>query len=109
MTPHECLETRVRAAPEPLRSGLASAIERLDDGPDLAERLVDLAIERIEEVRERLDHRDGAFDLLVADGLLTLACEVAALSRPTEVADRCRLMGPAGRLGELARTWAAKR
>ena len=40
--------------------------------------------------------------------LLTLACEAAAVTDPETLADRCRIMGPGGKLGSVASRWVGR-
>ncbi len=104
----EWLLSRVAESPAPLRGALRAAVEALGPGPGLPEELLDSACQMLEDVRSRLDEREAAFDLLVADGLLTLACEAAALADPDGLADRCQAMGPSGALGRLAESWVER-
>jgi hypothetical protein len=102
------LRGRLALSPEPLRRRLEAAVENLDPGTDLAESLLVAAIDLLEDVRSRLHNREAAFELLVADGLLTLACEATAFSEPENAAERCRAMGPSGALGRVAERWARR-
>lgn len=102
------LAERLAETPEPLRSELAAVVEGLPASEDLADGLLVAAEQRLEAVYGRLGARESAFDLLAADGLLTLACEAAAVSDPARIAERCRAMGPSGRLGALAGRWARR-
>jgi hypothetical protein len=99
------LRSRLEASPAPLRERLESPIANLDTDLDLSEALLEGACELLDRARQRLDLRESAYDLLAADGLLTLACEAAAISQPEKIADRCRDMGPSGRLGNVAARW----
>ncbi len=108
MTRPRWLEERLAESPELLRSGVRSAIENLRPDGDLAEALLEAACRTLDAVRGRLEDREAAFELLVADGLLTLACEAAAKSDADALAERCRAMGPGGRLGRLAGDWAGR-
>ena len=99
---------RLAASPEPLRTRLSEVVQDLNEDTDLARRLMKAACEFLESVYGRLEDREAAFDLLVADGLLTLACEAVAASDPDHVVERCRSMGPGGELGELAARWAGR-
>ncbi len=101
------LQERLSASPEPLRSRLTRTVEELGDDADSPEAMVAEACRLLESVRGRLQRREAAFDLLVADGLLTLACEAAAAGSE-DVVERCRAMGPCGALGDLARSWAGR-
>ncbi len=102
------LQERLAESPEPLRQRLEAVVERLNPDQRLDEALLGAATELLEGVRRRLDRRDSAFDLLVADGLLTLACEAVAISDPERVVERCRAMGPDGELGRIAVRWAGR-
>ena len=102
------LEARVEASPAPLRDRLGSAVAAIDPGVDLSDALLAAAGTALEDVRNRVDSREAALDLLVADGLLTLACEAAAYSHPKGLADRCAAMGPGGELGRIAARWAGR-
>lgn len=99
------LQERLRNSPPPLRERLESHVATLDGEADLSDALVAAACDLLDSIRDRLDKREAAFDLLAADGLLTLACEAAAFSDPEGVAERCRGMGPDGELGRLAERW----
>jgi hypothetical protein len=99
------LQARVADAPSPLRERLEAQVAGLDTAAGLPEALVAAACGLLEGVRDDLERREAAFDLLVADGLLTLACEAAAYSDPETLAERCRAMGPSGGLGRLAELW----
>ena len=103
------LAERLAGSPEPLRSGLESAIAGLDSSADLSAELMAAACRVLDDIRDRLEERDAAFDLLVADGLLTLACEAAGVSDPENLAERCRAMGPGGELGQMAERWAGRK
>ncbi len=102
------LVERLAETPEPLRRELATVVEELDASEDLADGFLAAAGRRLESVYGRLGDRESAFDLLAADGLLTFACEAAAVSDPAHIAERCQAMGPSGRLGELAGLWARR-
>ncbi len=104
----EWLERRVVASPPPLRERLESAIAKLDARRQLSDALLDVACQVLEDVRVGLDRREAAFGLLLADGLLTLACEASAYDDPETVAKRCREMGPDGALGRMAERWAGR-
>ncbi len=99
------LRLRVDASPAPLRERLEWPIANLDSDLDLSDALLNAACELLERARASLEGRESAYDLLAADGLLTLACEAAAISDPEAIADRCRDMGPGGRLGHVAARW----
>jgi hypothetical protein len=99
------LQARVADAPSPLRERLETQVAGLDTAANLPEALVVAACGLLESVRDDLERREAAFDLLVADGLLTLACEAAASSDPETLAERCQAMGPSGELGRLAEFW----
>lgn len=99
------LQARLADAPSPLRERLEARVAGLDTGASLPDALVGSACGLLEDVRDGLERREAAFDLLVADGLLTLACEAAAYSDPETLAERCRAMGPSGELGRLAELW----
>lgn len=105
MTKADWLRKRLRDSPPPLRERLEARVARLDGETDLQCALVATACDLLEDIRDRLDQRAAAFDLLAADGLLTLACEAAAMADPEELAERCRKMGPDGELGLLAQRW----
>lgn len=102
------LRARLSEAPAPLRERLETAIAEVDLEAELSRELLATATRRLEAVRERLNDRESAFELLVADGLLTLACEAAAFSDPHTVAERCREMGPGGELGRVAARWLGR-
>jgi len=105
MMAEEWLRQRLEASPAALRERLESPIANLDPDLDLSDALLKAACELLERARLRLESRESAYDLLAADGLLTLACEAAAISDPDRIADRCRDMGPDGRLGSVAARW----
>lgn len=105
MTPPPWLSDRISDTPEPLRERLQEAIGELDPEAELTGELLGAATRRLESVQNRLHHREAAFVLLVADGLLTLACEAAAFAHPARVGELCREMGPGGELGRLAERW----
>ena len=92
--------------PEPLRERLLRMVGDLPRNDDLPTALLSMACEALESVRDRLGERDAAYDLLLADGLLTLACEAAARSDPASLVKRCEAMGPGGELGRMAERWA---
>lgn len=92
--------------PEPLKGRLLAMTGDLPRDENLAGALLSMAREALESVRHRLGERDAAYDLLLADGLLTLACEAVAHSDPTSLVERCEAMGPGGELGRLAERWA---
>jgi hypothetical protein len=102
------LRKRLQDSPPPLRERLESHVAQLDGEADLSEALVVAACDLLDSIRDRLDQREAAFDLLAADGLLTLACEAAAYSDPETLAERCRGMGPDGELGRLAERWVRR-
>ncbi len=108
MTEADWLGRRLADTPSPLREGLEKAIADLDPDVELSQALLAAARATLERIRNRLEHRDAAFDLLVSDGLLTLACDAAAFSDPATVEARCRDMGPGGDLGRLAERWARR-
>ena len=101
----EWLRRRLEASPAPRRERLESPIADLDPDLDLSDALLKAACELLERARLRLESRESAYDLLAADGLLTLACEAAAISDAEMISDRCRDMGPGGRLGRMAGRW----
>lgn len=105
MTPPHWLSERISDTPKPLREKLEAVISELEPEGELTRELLRAATRRLESVQNRLHHREAAFDLLVADGLLTLACEAAAFGYPERVGDLCREMGPGGELGRLAERW----
>jgi len=107
MMAEEWLRRRVEASPAPLRERLESPIANLDPDLDLPDALLKAACDLLESARLRLESRESAYDLLAADGLLTLACESAAFSDPEMIAERCRDMGPGGRLGSVAARWVS--
>jgi hypothetical protein len=102
------LKARIEESPAPLRDRLAKVIAGLDPRVDLTEALLDSARATLDGLYGQLEEREAAFDLLLADGLLTLACEAAAYSDPEMVAERCRAMGPEGELGRLAERWVGR-
>lgn len=102
------LEQRLRESPAPLRTRLEAALAGLEEVDDLAEGLLAAACRTLQDVIGRGGEREAAFDLLVADGLLTLACEAVALSDPERLEERCRAMGPSGELGRLTERWARR-
>lgn len=108
MSVPDWLVRRLEESPEPLRRDLRSTIGELSADADLSEALLEAACRKLESVRGRLNAREAAFDLLVADGLLTLACEAAAIADPGRLAERCQAMGPGGKLGRLASDWAGR-
>lgn len=99
------LDERIADTPEPLRGKLQAAVSELEPEGELTRELLRAATRRLESVRSALHQREAAFDLLVADGLLTLACEAAAFGHPERVGELCREMGPGGELGRLADRW----
>lgn len=103
------LAERLADSPEPLRARLAKEIDAIPEGADPVEGFMEAACRLLDGVRGGIDQRAAAFDLLAADGLLTLACEAAAVYSPDAIVERCRRMGPGGRLGELAAEWASER
>ncbi|UCC73012.1 MAG: hypothetical protein JSV86_00130 [Gemmatimonadota bacterium] len=104
----EWLQARVSESPSPLRERLQEVVAGIDTAADLSEALFDAARARLDDARGGVEHREAALDLLVADGLLTLACEAAAYSDPEAVAQRCRAMGPSGAMGRVAERWAGR-
>ena len=108
MTVPDWLRTRLSETPAPLRERLESAIEEIDPGADLTSELLAAATRRLDALRDKLHDRASAFELLVADGLLTLACEAAAFTDPAAVGERCRSMGPGGELGRVAERWLGR-
>ena len=108
MTRPTWLEQRLSESPAPLRARLEAATFDPDRATDLSDGLLDAACRLLEKVRGREEEREAAFDLLVADGLLTLACEAAAVTDPETLADRCRIMGPGGKLGSVASRWVGR-
>jgi hypothetical protein len=102
------LRDRLAGSPAPLRGRLQAAVGQLEDEADLCGALLAAACRLLESTRGRLDRREAAFDLLTADGLLTLACEAAALDDPERVAQRCQAMGPSGEFGRLAEHWVGR-
>ncbi len=108
MTSTGWLRQRLAESPEPLRHGLEEQIGRLEPGADIPDALLSAAWRLLDDVRARLDGREAAIDLLVADGLLTLACEASARSDPLRLVERCRDMGPGGELGRLAQRWMGR-
>lgn len=101
----EWLQKRLRDSPPPLRERLETRVARLEGDGELDGALLTTACDLLDSIRDRLDQRAAAFDLLAADGLLTLACEAAARADPESLAERCREMGPDGKLGLLAQRW----
>lgn len=108
MTSADWLLQRLAETPEPLRGGLEEQIGRFEPGADISDALFTAACRLLDGVRTGLDRREAAIDLLVADGLLTLACEASARTDPARLAERCRDMGPGGELGQLARRWTGR-
>ncbi len=102
------LQARIGESPPPLRERFRAVVAGIDPATDLSDALLAAARDLLDDVRSRVDHREAAFDLLVADGLLTLACEAAAYSDPEALAERCRAMGPSGELGRVAERWAGR-
>lgn len=102
------LQGRLAGSPVPLRGRLEAVVGQLDDEPDLCTALLAAAYRLLESTRGRLDRREAAFDLLTADGLLTLACEAAARDDPEGLARRCQAMGPGGEFGRLAERWVGR-
>lgn len=86
---------------------MRAAVEPIVGG-DPIDGLVDAACRLLDVVRVRIEDRETAYDLLAADGLLSLACEAAATYDAENLATRCREIGPGGRLGELAALWAER-
>jgi hypothetical protein len=108
MTEETWLRERLDATPHPLRELLEQRVAELDSSLDLPEALLAAACSILDSVHGRLDTREAAYELLAADGLLTLACEAAAWVRPETVAEVCRDMGPGGELGRVAERWVAR-
>lgn len=108
MRQSDWLSERLAETPAELRRHLELAIDSIDGDLDIVTELMEAAVRLLESVRGRAGAREAAYDLLAADGLLTLACEAAAISDPDNVAERCRAMGPSGVLGELAARWAER-
>jgi hypothetical protein len=105
----EWLRRRLAESPGPLRERLERWIRDVDAEPgDLPGALVSAACEILESVRDSIETREAAFDLLTADGLLTLACEAAAYADPEGLAERCRDLGPSGELGRVAERWVGR-
>jgi hypothetical protein len=102
------LEARLDASPAPLQDRLRSVVAAIDPGLELCDALLAAARATLDDVRSRVESREAALDLLVADGLLTLACEAAAYSHPESLAGRCEAMGPGGELGRMAVRWAGR-
>jgi hypothetical protein len=102
------LRNKLAQSPEPLRGRLETAVGQLDDQAELCAALFAAACHLLESTRGRLDRREAAFDLLTADGLLTLACEAAAFDDPEGLARRCQAMGPGGEFGRLAERWVGR-
>jgi hypothetical protein len=102
------LQERIAESPPPLQERLRDAVAGIDPTADLPDALLAVARELLDSVRGRLERRAAALDLLVADGLLTLACEAAASSEREALAERCRAMGPGGELGRIAERWAGR-
>lgn len=102
------LARRLAETPAPLRDRLVGAVARLEPELELSHALVMAAERTLEALHDRLDEREAALDLLVADGLLTMACEAVAYAEPERLAERCRAMGPSGELGRLAERWAGR-
>lgn len=100
------LKARLADSPPDLRQRLSDVIDALEVESDVAGALLEVGCRALASVRGRLDRRQAAYDLLLADGLLTLACEAAARDDPEHLAERCRAMGPSGRLGSFAAGWA---
>lgn len=92
--------------PDPLRAQLEAMVVDLPRDGDLPAALLAMACDVLDSVRERLDEREAAYDLLLADGLLTLACDAAARANPDSLVERCEAMGPGGALGRMAERWA---
>ncbi len=102
----EWLRRRLAESPAPLRERLERRIRGLEVGAgDLPAALVSAAVEILESLRDSIEDREAAFELLTADGLLTLACEAAAYADPEHLPERCRDMGPSGELGRVAERW----
>lgn len=83
------------AAALPLCSGEPPAAASAGEPGGLPQRLADLAAERLERAVRREGERRGAFHLLVADALLTYACEAALETDDPETA----LLDVVGRTG----------
>ena len=105
MTERDWLGSRLAETPGPLRERLEEEVAGVDRERELAPQLLAAATRHLESVQSRLRDREAAFELLVADGLLTLACEAAARDAPERVGEICRSMGPGGELGRLAGRW----
>ena len=109
MKREDWLAERLADSPEPLRDRLEREVDGIPEDVDPADGFIEAACRLLDGVRDRIDQRAAAFELLAADGLLTLACEAAAVYTPDGIVERCRRMGPGGRLGELAAGWASER
>ncbi len=108
MTGSAWLQAKIAESPAPLQERLREAVAGIDPAADLPGAMLAAARDLLEDVRERLESRDAALDLLAADGLLTLACELTASSDPETLEERCRAMGPSGELGRIAERWAGR-
>ena len=102
------LQAKISESPLPLQQRLRDAVAGIDPAADLPGELLAAARDLLDSLRGYMERRASALDLLVADGLLTLACEAAALSDPEALAERCRDMGPSGELGRVALRWAGR-
>lgn len=102
------LQAKIAESPPPLQERLREAVAGIDPAADLPGALLAAARDLLEDVRDRLESRDAALDLLAADGLLTLACELTAASDPETLEECCRAMGPSGELGRIAERWAGR-
>ncbi len=102
------LQERIDQSPLPLQARLREAVSAIDPAADLPKALLAAARDLLDGVRDRVEHRDAALDLLAADGLLTLACEAVASLDEEALAERCRAMGPSGELGRIAERWAGR-
>jgi hypothetical protein len=102
------LQAKIGESPLPLQERLREVVVGIDPAADLSGELLAAARDLLDSVQGRVERRDAALDLLVADGLLTLACEAAASSDPEALAERCRAMGPSGELGRIAKRWAGR-
>ena len=79
------LDGRSPPPPEDLRGQILDAVDEPSDGDTVVEVLLDAALSRLTAARSRPGRvRETAFDLLVADALLTYACEAALESDVAE-------------------------
>lgn len=100
------LDARARRAPATLVRRMRVAVAGAP-GADVAERLGTAAAACLRRALELGDHRDGAFELLAADALLTHACEAAVeadcVEDASDALDRLfAALGPAGIAATLA-------